>query len=150
MFYGSFWRAKMTFDEAWNQIVDSSLPFQIPDGASDAEVLISDLSDIFEDLKQEYAPTVEMPAEGKKYFDSAKKYPDEQLFDSFAIFDSNSKREMQTMLGTSDIRGLTNGYQTMAGSFAKNSESTDEIMKKYTVPFMQAWLHPETIKVVDE
>ena len=109
-----------------------------------------DIETIIYKLRQEYAPTIEMPAKGKKYFDSAKKYPDGQLFDSFAIFDSDSKHKMQTMFGTDDIRGLTNGYQTMAGSFAKNSESVDEIMKKYTVPFMQAWLHPETIKVVDD
>ncbi|QAR69391.1 hypothetical protein EQI52_06150 [Leuconostoc mesenteroides] len=127
----------MTFDEALNELEQRT-------------IWSGEMRDLLEQLREEYAPTVEMPAEGKKYFDSAKKYPDEQLFDSFAIFDSNSKREMQTMLGTDDIRGLTNGYQTMAGSFAKNSESTDEIMKKYTVPFMQAWLHPETIKVVDE
>ncbi|MFP1610710.1 hypothetical protein ACLCDT_08065 [Leuconostoc suionicum] len=133
----------MTFDEAIEHFRNNT-------DISGTAVFLDDVEDTLKELREEYAPTVEMPAEGKKYFDSAKKYPDEQLFDSFAIFDSNSKREMQTMLGTSDIRGLTNGYQTMAGSFAKNSESTDEIMKKYTVPFMQAWLHPETIKVVDE
>lgn len=134
----------MTFDEAIENINVLSA-FSTVYGISPTVV-----RDIISKLKEEYAPTVEMPARGKKYFDSAKKYPDEQLFDSFAIFDSDSKHKMQTMFGTDDIRGLTNGYQTMAGSFAKNSESVDEIMKKYTVPFMQAWLHPETIKVVDD
>lgn len=149
----------MTFDEAIEMIEELQGSAGYATGGVleannfsgyDVHEYLNTATEIINELREEYAPTVEMPAEGKKYFDSAKKYPDEQLFDSFAIFDSNSKREMQTMLGTDDIRGLTNGYQTMAGSFAKNSESTDEIMKKYTVPFMQAWLHPETIKVVDE
>lgn len=140
----------MTFDEAWEQLRLAIPEDFVKPTMHDIAVIVETQIKVIEALREKYAPTVEMPAEGKKYFDSAKRYPDEQIFDSFAIFDSNSKREMQTMLGTDDIRGLTNGYQTMAGSFAKNSESTDEIMKKYTVPFMQAWLHPETIKVVDE
>lgn len=130
----------MTFDEAQQLLLNN---------VTDEEVrpLVVYVMSV---LKDTYTPTVEMTSKGKKYFDSAKKYPDKQIFDSFAILDSDSRFEMQTMLGTDDVRCLTNGYQTMAGSFAKNSESVDEIMEKYTVPFMQAWLRPETIKVVDD
>lgn len=113
----------MTFDEAWNQVVDSSLPFQIPDEASDAEVLISDLSDIFEELKQEYAPTVEMTQEQYQQF--------------------------------IDFRNRTDSVQTHAVTLHDKRTKYPEFLNDlvggvYGRLFLQAWLHPETIKIVDE
>ena len=132
----------MTFDEAL-KIYNNP----------DVEDLIEtwEVVDVIEKLQKEYAPTIEMTARGKKYFDSARKnHHDKELFDTFAIFDKRQQDELEKVYGTADIRGLTNGYQALAGSFFTPSESIDEILEKYTVPFLQAWLHPETIKVVDE
>lgn len=58
----------MTFDEAWKQITELSFPIQVPDEADDAEVWMSDLIDVFEELRQEYAPTVEMTKEQHDLF----------------------------------------------------------------------------------
>lgn len=116
----------------------------------DVNWFLNEATQVIEKLREEYAPTVEMTARGKKYFDSARKQPDKDLFDTFAIFDKRQQDELDKVYGTADIRGLTNGYQALAGPLAKRSEHVDEILEKYTTPFLQAWLHPETIKVVDE
>lgn len=135
----------MTFDEAIKRLS------QDIDKNGGQEKYQKEVIATLKSLQKEYAPTVEMTARGKKYFDSARKnHHDKELFDTFAIFDKRQQDELEKVYGTADIRGLTNGYQALAGSFFTPSESIDEILEKYTVPFLQAWLHPETIKVVDE
>lgn len=106
----------MTFDEAWKQILESAIPIQIPDEAGDAEILQSELTDIFEELRQEYAPTVEMSQEQKEVIIE---YMNDDAFD-FTDFMENEA-------------GATFLFMDM--------EEKD---------LMQAWQHPETIKVVDE
>lgn len=114
----------MTFDEAWKQIKELSFPIQVPDEADDAEVWMSDLIDVFEELRQEYAPTVEMT---KKQYSTFKCHKDNLDFSACLGTFQNYNGETRMGIKFDNLKG----------------DLSDE-------DIMQAWLHPETIKIVDE
>ena len=62
----------MTFDETWASMEEGSFPFAIPDEAGDSAVHESDLIYIFEELREMYAPTVEMTQKQYDQFKTAK------------------------------------------------------------------------------
>lgn len=111
----------MKFDEAWDKILENSIPFQIPDEAGDAEVLLSDLTDIFEELRKEYAPTIEM-TEGQ-------------------VDDLNHcVREVGEVFHSSEIP-----------EDVKLTDKVLELESSYILfKYLNAILHPETIEVVDK
>lgn len=96
----------MTFDEALYQLEPRT-------------IWSSEMRDLLEQLRQEYAPTVEMT---KKQFNLIEKHPDSIVW--------------------------------AVGSF-EEWETWDDFNDDFWEPLtqrevVQAWLHPETIKAVDE
>lgn len=100
----------MTFDEALNELEPRT-------------IWSSEMRDLLEQLRQEYAPTIEMTETGKNYL---LYYLENSSFGSF-ISDINLVRS-----GTIGVK------------------STDYFEDLSDEELMQAWSHPETIKVVDE
>lgn len=108
----------MNFDEAIERVNEISY-----DEATDVWFEKEDLFSLINDLREEYAPTIEMTKVGKNYL---LYYLENSSFGSF-ISDINLVRS-----GTIGV------------------EPTDYFEDLSDEDLMQAWSHPETIKVVDE
>lgn len=119
----------MTFDEAWKRIKELSFPIQVPDEADDAEVWMSDLIDVFEELRQEYAPTVEMT---------------KKQYEVWNVSLERSKKHKGDFIYFIDVLDDESSFQDNV--FREKLEYFIDDSKL----LMQAWLHPETIKIVDE
>jgi len=86
-------------------------------------VELEDVIEILEKIKKEYAPTVEMTKNDRDILlHNLENYP----FDVFIVSISMSDKEIFGLPANKEFKGL----------------SIEDLM--------QAWLHPETIKVVDE
>lgn len=107
----------MTFDEAIEHFKNNT-------DISGIAVFLDDVEDTLKELRDEYAPTVEMT---KKQYNTFKWHKDNLDFSA--------------CLGTFQNY---NGETRMGHKFdnLKGNLSDEDIM--------QAWLHPETIKIVDE
>lgn len=102
----------MTFDEALDQLEPRT-------------IWSSEMRDLLEQLRQEYAPTVEMTKEDRNtlYY-----YLENSTF--FSLI------ERKHAIIEAEMLGITEGI--------------NEFLDLSDEDLMQAWLHPETIKIVDE
>lgn len=122
----------MTFDEALDQL-EQLANFEVCKTTGnirrDFKLELGDVRDILAELRQEYAPTVEMTKEQKEDFLF---YKNTTWFSLFLgkLNDPDNK----------EFRSLPN----------LNSFKDWGFQKKRECELMQAWLHPEIIKVVDE
>ncbi|MFT8610968.1 MAG: hypothetical protein ABF690_15380 [Liquorilactobacillus nagelii] len=117
----------MTFDEAWKKIDEDSFPFEIPDEASDSEILQSDLIYVFEELRKKYAPIVELTQEQKNVWDIAVDASNQHPKD-FIFF-------VDMLENVDEFHGYV--FEEKLTKFRHNSGD-----------LINMWLHPETIKVV--
>lgn len=116
----------MTFDEAiekLEQLANFEVGKTTGNIRRDFKLELGDVRDLLTELREEYAPTVEMTKVGKNYL---LYYLENSSFGSF-ISDINLVRS-----GTIGV------------------EPTDYFEDLSDEDLMQAWLHPELIKVVDE
>lgn len=102
----------MTFNEALDQLEPRT-------------IWSSEMRDLLEQLRQEYAPTVEMTKEDRNtlYY-----YLENSTF--FSLI------ERKHAIIEAEMLGITEGI--------------NEFLDLSDEDLMQAWLHPETIKIVDE
>ena len=112
----------MTFDEAIKYAKENSF---VEEMLSDV-VELEDVIEILEKLKKEYAPTVEMTKTEKNNILSSKKYGL-----SFINFYADVMHQSTA---------IKFGVQTNPELYKSFSEEK----------LMQAWLHPETIKIIGE
>ena len=104
----------MTFDEALNELEPRT-------------IWSSEMRDLLEQLRQEYAPTVEM----KPY--------------QFEVF---KKYRYGVSKGDIDFGGIWSDKPYRMMQYFKEEPYTGTTI--WDDSFAKAWLHPETIKIVDE
>ncbi|WP_273707610.1 hypothetical protein [Leuconostoc mesenteroides] len=107
----------MTFDEAIEHFRNNT-------DISGTAVFLNDVEDTLKELREEYAPTVEMT---KKQYNTFKWHKDNLDFSACLGTFQNYNGETRMGIKFDDLKG----------------ELSDE-------DIMQAWLHPETIKIDDE
>ncbi|WP_349551555.1 hypothetical protein [Leuconostoc pseudomesenteroides] len=107
----------MTFDEAVEHFKNNT-------DISGTAVFLDDAEDTLKELREEYAPTVEMT---KKQYNTFKWHKDNLVFAACLGTFQNYNGETRMGIKFDDLKG----------------DLSDE-------DIMQAWLRPETIKVVDE
>ncbi|MFT9030642.1 MAG: hypothetical protein ABF415_04110 [Leuconostoc pseudomesenteroides] len=100
----------MTFDEAINELEPRT-------------IWSNEMRDLLEQLRQEYAPTVEMTKEQYQQFIDFRKRTDYVQTHAVTLHDKKTKYP-------EFLNDLVGGV--------------------YGRLFLQAWLHPETIKIVDK
>ena len=110
----------MTFDEAIKKAKEDSFVEEMLSDVVDLE----DVIELLENIKKEYAPTVEMT---KEYRNTLRFYLENRTF--FSLIERKHAFIEVEMLG------ITSG--------------SNEFLNLSDEDLMQAWLHPETIKVVD-
>lgn len=113
----------MTFDEAIKRANEDSF---VEEMLSDA-VYLEDVIEIIEKLREEYAPTVDM----KPY--------------QFEVF---KKYRYGVSKGDIDFGGIWSDQPYRMMHYFKEEPYTGTTI--WDDNFAKAWLHPETIKVVDE
>lgn len=113
----------MTFDEAEIKVENLVGDLNIPLGVEGT------LLEVIEILRDKYAPTVEMTSEQYKAWNTAlersKKHKGDFIYFIDVLDDESSFQD--------------NVFKEKLERFINDSK-----------PLMQAWLHPETIKIVDE
>lgn len=106
----------MTFDEAIEHFRNNT-------DISGTAVFLDDVEDTLKELREEYAPTVEMTKEQYQQFIDFRKRTDSVQTHAVTLHDKKTKYP-------EFLNDLVGGV--------------------YGRLFLQAWLHPETIKIVDE
>lgn len=112
----------ITFDEAIEHFKNNT-------DISGTAVFLDDVEDTLKELRDEYAPTIEMTENQKNAFDEAKR-----------------------ALNTRDLALNFNQEWTILDEVSGNvfGHGPGEATNEQIEAIMQAWLHPETIKVVDD
>lgn len=111
----------MTFDEAIEHFKNNT-------DISGTAVFLDDVEDTLKELRDEYEPTIEMTENQKNAFDKAKRVLNTR------DLASNFGHEWTIL---DEVSGKVFGHS--------QGKATNEQIEA----IMQAWLHPETIKVVD-
>ncbi|MGK4016712.1 hypothetical protein AB0Y21_00250 [Weissella paramesenteroides] len=128
----------MTFDEVVEIIWGNTLGIDASDEPGKKDFIIKDdmvatgreaLTFLISELKDTYAPTIEMTENQKNAFDEAKQ-----------------------ALNTRDLASNFSQEWTILDEVSGNvfGHGPDEATNEQIEAIMQAWLHPETIKVVDD